>query len=183
MPGEPWTGEISRENPGTMTSTKTPWQLCLDALNQSLQQALPTGEQIKLVTTLRNLSLSQVRPHLSGLGMLLAIPRLYGRAPGIWSIGYEVHQQVILNQKNPQNLWYFQAIGNARKVLGGGRTDPWTSYAAVFLGRHKPHLLAQLHAHRGLHISIIYLIYLFYNFPSVPRSLTLSLQSPSGKWS
>ena len=56
MPGEPWTGEISRENPGTMTSTKTPWQLCLDALNQSLQQALPTGEQIKLVTTLGNLS-------------------------------------------------------------------------------------------------------------------------------
>ena len=87
------------------------------------------------------------------------------------------------NWINSTNLRYLQAIGNARKVLGGGRTDPWTSYAAVFMGHHKPHLLAQLHAHRGLHISIIYLIYLFYNFPSVPRSLTLSLQSPSGKWS
>ena len=30
-----------------MTSTTTPWQLCLDALNQSLQQVLPTGEHIE----------------------------------------------------------------------------------------------------------------------------------------
>ena len=59
-----------------------------------------------------------------------------------------------------------QAIGNAWKVLGGGRTDPWTSYAAVFMGHHKPHLLAQLHAHRGLHIISIYSIYPFYNFRS-----------------
>ena len=48
------------------------------------------------------------------------------------------------------NLRYLQAIGNAWKVLGGGRTHPWTSYAAVFMDHHKPHLLAQLYAHRGL---------------------------------
>ena len=80
------------------------------------------------------------------------------------------------------NLRYLQAIGNAWKVLGGGRTHPWTSYAAVFMGHHKPHLLAQLYAHKGLPF-IIFLIYPLFNSPSVSRSLTLSLQSPTGKWS
>ena len=62
------------------------------------------------------------------------------------------------------NLRYLQAIGSAWKVLGGGRTHPWSKHASIFMGHHKPHLLAQLYAHRGLPIIII-LIDPFYNSP------------------
>ena len=36
----------------------------------------------------------QVWPDLAWLWMFLAIPGLHGWSPGIWSVGYEVHQQV-----------------------------------------------------------------------------------------
>ena len=81
---------------------------------------------------------------------------------------------------HPHNLRCLQAIGKTWKVLGCGRTHPWTSNAAIFMGHHKPHLHAQLHAYRGLPVIIIWSVY---NFPSVPRSLTLSLLWPTGKWS